>query len=210
MARIDIRSIRRKQIIQAAEELAAENGWAETTITDICHHAHISTGVLTYHFKDKDDIMFAVLEDVIARLREHFQPLEEIPQTLEAIATACVNILIQVAEDDHHLSQLLMHFITSSAHRPKIAHRLHALFAEMRQRQANELAAHSENNDVFDHDPLIFISVLHSLALGIILGRTVLGIDLPATQLIEEAKILFMKSINQNDKIVVTDKQCMQ
>lgn len=59
-----IEEVRRKQIIDTAIEAIAHDGFAHTTIADIARRAGVSTGVITYHFKNKDEI----LEQCIRRL----------------------------------------------------------------------------------------------------------------------------------------------
>ncbi len=61
-----IEEVRRKQIIDTAIEAIARDGFAQTTIAEIARHAGVSTGVITYHFKNKDEL----LEQCIRRLFE--------------------------------------------------------------------------------------------------------------------------------------------
>ena len=71
MNRVDVRGIRRKQILDATKRVVVEKGWTEVTILDICHEAGISSGVITYHFQNKDEIMFALLEEILAQIKAH-------------------------------------------------------------------------------------------------------------------------------------------
>ncbi|MBM7771007.1 AcrR family transcriptional regulator [Actinokineospora baliensis] len=53
---------RRKQITEAATEVIARLGYARTSFARIVEHAGLSsTRLISYHFKDKNDLMFAVL-----------------------------------------------------------------------------------------------------------------------------------------------------
>ena len=61
-----IEEVRRKQIIDTAIEAIARDGFAQTTIAEIARRAGVSTGVITYHFKNKDEL----LEQCIRRLFE--------------------------------------------------------------------------------------------------------------------------------------------
>jgi TetR/AcrR family acrAB operon transcriptional repressor len=73
MPRLDVRSIRRDQILDAAERLVARRGWAQTSFAEICREADVSNGVLTYHFKDKDDLFLALFERSALRWRDHLE-----------------------------------------------------------------------------------------------------------------------------------------
>ena len=57
MARLDIRKIRKDEILEVATRLVARKGWQNTTLADIAREANVSLGVITYHFSNKDEIM---------------------------------------------------------------------------------------------------------------------------------------------------------
>lgn len=61
-----IEEVRRKQIIDTAIQAIAQEGFAQTTIAEIAKRAGVSTGVITYHFKNKDDL----LEQCVRKLFE--------------------------------------------------------------------------------------------------------------------------------------------
>lgn len=61
-----IEEVRRKQVIDTAIEAIAQDGFARTSIAEIAKRAGVSTGVITYHFKNKDEL----LEQCIRRLFE--------------------------------------------------------------------------------------------------------------------------------------------
>ena len=60
-----IEEARRLQIIEAAVDTIAIQGYAQTTLAKIADHASISTGLILYHFKDKDELMNEVLAAII-------------------------------------------------------------------------------------------------------------------------------------------------
>jgi TetR/AcrR family transcriptional regulator, fatty acid metabolism regulator protein len=61
-----IEEVRRKQIVETAIEAIASEGFAHITIAEIAKRAEVSTGVITYHFKNKDEI----LEQCVRKLFE--------------------------------------------------------------------------------------------------------------------------------------------
>jgi AcrR family transcriptional regulator len=197
MNRAEVRDTRRRQIIRAAEHLATQRGWTETTFADICQEAGISNGVLTYHFKDKDEIMFAVLNDLIERLRERLQPLFHEETSVQQKIVRTIQAICLPGSD---LRLLLLHFIASSTHRPEIAERLHTLFSEMRQRHAARLEPCLSQQGDAQQDALVLVNVLQSLALGIMLSRVFLGIDLPPEQLAEEATKIVLHYLDLQEK----------
>jgi len=52
-----IEEVRRRQIVDTAIETIAQRGFSHTTLNDIAKKAGVSTGVITYHFKNKDDLL---------------------------------------------------------------------------------------------------------------------------------------------------------
>jgi AcrR family transcriptional regulator len=59
---------RRDQILDAAERLFAERGFARTTIKQIGREAGVNSALLYYYFADKDRLYREVLERFVARL----------------------------------------------------------------------------------------------------------------------------------------------
>lgn len=62
-----IEQARRAQIIAAATEVVAEVGYAKASLARIAQHAGISKGVVTYHFRNKDEILNRLVNDYFER-----------------------------------------------------------------------------------------------------------------------------------------------
>ena len=63
---------RRRQIIQAAIAVIAENGYAGASFARIAEHAQLSsTRLISYHFSGKADLMTAVVSDVLGSIGAH-------------------------------------------------------------------------------------------------------------------------------------------
>ena len=54
----------RQALIRAARELFGEQGYAATSVDEIARQAGVTKGALYHHFRDKDDLFRAVVEDV--------------------------------------------------------------------------------------------------------------------------------------------------
>ena len=54
----------RQSLIAAARELFGEQGYAATSVDEIARQAGVTKGALYHHFRDKDDLFRAVVEDV--------------------------------------------------------------------------------------------------------------------------------------------------
>ena len=67
MPRLDVEAIRREQIVAAALAVLARRGFEGATMREIATAAGASTGMVTYHFASKEDVLRAALEEVAAR-----------------------------------------------------------------------------------------------------------------------------------------------
>jgi AcrR family transcriptional regulator len=66
---------RREQIVAAAIEVLARDGHAATTFTRIARHAGLSsTGMISYHFADKQELLAEVLATTARVAGEHMRP----------------------------------------------------------------------------------------------------------------------------------------
>ena len=65
---------RRDQLIQAAIDATVEVGFARTSVAEVARRAGVSKGVVTYHFAAKNDLIQAVIADVLASMKEYIEP----------------------------------------------------------------------------------------------------------------------------------------
>ena len=77
----------RKQIINAAYQIYAEQGFTATT-SDIARSIHVSHGTIFVHFPTRDDLLIQLLEDfdsrIVTRMHELTETSEQIPDVLYA------------------------------------------------------------------------------------------------------------------------------
>jgi len=99
--------VTREKILQAAEELFAEKGFAETSIRAITSRAGVNLAALNYHFGSKDALIDAVFERRIGPLnRERIRLLDQVEAkvgeggcSLEEILEAFLGPAIRLATD---------------------------------------------------------------------------------------------------------------
>ncbi|MCD4665178.1 MAG: TetR/AcrR family transcriptional regulator [Bacteroidales bacterium] len=70
----EIRESRRKQIMDVALELFADNGYAHTSISQIATKAKISKGLMYNYFKSKDDLLLNIFDDGMRAMFDLFDP----------------------------------------------------------------------------------------------------------------------------------------
>lgn len=65
---------RRDQLVACAIDAIAELGFARASVAEVARRAGVSKGVVTYHFAAKDDLIGAVIADVLASMRQYLEP----------------------------------------------------------------------------------------------------------------------------------------
>ncbi|WP_167855929.1 TetR/AcrR family transcriptional regulator [Natronospirillum operosum] len=100
-----IEQTRRTQIVNAAIEVLAEEGYARTSLARIATHAGISKGVITYHFKSKDELFAEVFRQVVEDAGLYIMPhIKTAGSPRERLSTY---ITLQIRYMAEHRSALL-------------------------------------------------------------------------------------------------------
>jgi AcrR family transcriptional regulator len=73
----EIREQRRQQIMNAALQLFAANGFANTSISRIAAKAKISKGLMYNYFSSKDDLLQAIFEKGFKEMFDMFDPNQD-------------------------------------------------------------------------------------------------------------------------------------
>lgn len=85
----------RMRLMQAAERLIAERGIDGVSVRDITAAADTNSASIHYHFQSKEGLIYALMEDRAARMRErrkvHLQALDGHQPTVREVAEAIVN-----------------------------------------------------------------------------------------------------------------------
>jgi TetR/AcrR family transcriptional regulator, transcriptional repressor of bet genes len=89
--RTTIEDLRRREIIAAAHRVFMQHGLGGLTTQRICAEAGLSPGILTYYFKGKDEVLFAMVRlnnrllshDVAVRLRAAATPWARLVAVVE-------------------------------------------------------------------------------------------------------------------------------
>lgn len=104
---------RRQQIVQAATELFATNGFFGTTMKEVAKAAGMSAGLVYQYVREKDDVLLLVLLDVLgAYKREIPLALEGITDPLQRLTTS-ISAYCRVV-DKHRAACVLAYRSTKS------------------------------------------------------------------------------------------------
>jgi AcrR family transcriptional regulator len=111
------REARRDQILDCALTVFASKGFHETSIADICARARIARGTLYQYFRDKRDVLAALVDRIVRRVIEAIQqwtPLDLSPdmgwtekENVAFIEARCTQIMEVVFADADTASLIL-------------------------------------------------------------------------------------------------------
>lgn len=99
-----IEQTRRTQIVSACIEVLAEDGYARASLSRIAAHAGTSKGVITYHFKSKDELFAEVFQRVVEDAGRYITPHLETGSPRERLSAY---ITFQIRYMAEHRSALL-------------------------------------------------------------------------------------------------------
>lgn len=102
---------RRAQILLAAKKCFVEKGFAATRMDDVASAAHLSKGGLYFHFKSKDELMVAVVQQVNVTVEEFLNAAREwkdpIPKQIQRLLAMYFGYLT-IHEDEARLNQCVL------------------------------------------------------------------------------------------------------
>ncbi len=163
-ARESLRGMRRAQIIAGAREIVAAEGLEALTIGALEKRLGFSRGVLTYHFRDKDEIVDALLASAVEEIdRATFAEIEaeSTPEEkIRAVLRANLHGFLEHREAGH----ILLSFwgrLGSDAKARKVNARLYQVYRERTLVLITECAFYG-----VDHQALA--AVIVALVLGIV------------------------------------------
>jgi AcrR family transcriptional regulator len=146
-ARVDIRSFRREQVVEAAVAVIAEQGLQNLSLSEIEKKAGMSRGQLTYYFPAKEDILLAVFDRLVQLMVERIGSPDKGEGT-EAGGWAWVRHLLErlvgqpPVSPEFHILQYT--FLSQIGHREDFRRRLATLYEEWRSNLTRGLEADRE------------------------------------------------------------------
>jgi AcrR family transcriptional regulator len=104
--RDEARALFRNAILDAAEEVIADRGFHAARIHDISERARIAVGTVYNHFRTKEDVLRALLEERSEGLRRELAPTAGEPESFEKKLSARLSRFLGYV--DHHRSFFLV------------------------------------------------------------------------------------------------------
>ena len=159
-----LRALRREQILQAAGELVASGGLGALTIGALEKRLAFSRGVITYHFKNKDEIVRTLFKNAIETIDAHAWGEVEAAKGLEERIRRASRAIVHGFVHNPVASIILMSFWGSLRADAETA-RLNAELYRKYRASARHIAAAAEVPETVDLDA--FAAVFVGLVIGI-------------------------------------------
>ncbi len=123
-----IEEVRRRQIVDTAIRTIATRGFANTTLNDIAEEAGVSTGVITYHFRNKDDLIEQSIRKLFEAPNEYvIGRVDQEKRYRDKLRTYIASTIRFNVEHRDHCVALLYSFssISSQEHRQEVIAKHH-------------------------------------------------------------------------------------
>lgn len=175
--RIDIASIRREQIVEAAVAVIAEQGLQNLSLSEIEKRAGMSRGQLTYYFPAKEDILLAVFDRLLHLMHERARAANgEAPCQFEGDGWERLQhfltffLLTPPRMPEFHSLQYT--FLSQIGHREDFRARLASLYGEWRGHLAGDLEeALATRDDAPSASPRTLATFVQALLHGLAMQR---------------------------------------
>lgn len=207
MGRINIAEIRRRQIVDAAIRVMALKGWNETSIDEITKEAGVSRGLVSYHFKDKADLLSGVLSRCTEASNEGM--------SLAIAATAdpvermrlIIRSTLALTRDDPTIYLIFLHFMASARSNPELGQQIRDLYRGFRALTADGIR-HGQDRGIFRND--IDVDAAAARYIGALTGFALQWLLDPDSFPFEEAAIqteeMLMRSLLDGPKTTVEER----
>lgn len=139
--RIDIASLRREQIVEAAVRVLVAHGIDKCSLSAIEEEAGMSRGQLTYYFPAKEDILLAVFDHMVGTMRQRvgMKSCDGFDQSGWEMTQHLLQMLLSATTPNPAFGPLQHTFLAQVSHREDFRQRLAALYEEWRTHMAENL-----------------------------------------------------------------------
>lgn len=173
MGRPSNRAERREQILNAFARVLADHGYAGATISAVAAEAEVAPGLIHHHFENKEELLAALLQDLVLRFRRRIHDHAFEGDAVLAYADAALALDERA---DITAARCWVGLFSEAIRNP-------ALFAQFRRLIDTEIASieHRSNHSLSSQQAgAILAFILGSLVLGAFAPRKTAGFAAPA------------------------------
>jgi len=116
----DISEMRRSQLVKAAYRVVSRKGYYNFTIKDIAKESGLSSGLVHYYFKDKQDLLLNLLKEININIKSYLN--NELVKTQNPLnkLIAYIDQAFSLAEKEEEYFYVLIDFWTQAKHNPRM------------------------------------------------------------------------------------------
>lgn len=162
-----LRDLRRSQIVSAARGIVAREGLQALTIGALEAALGFSRGVLTYHFRDKDEIVQAVLDSAVEEIDAGTSAQVSLGATPADKVRAVLAANLRGYVEHREAGLILLSFWGRLGSDPNARRANAALYARYRERTAGLLSLGIEAGAFAPTDPRSMAAVIVGIVLGL-------------------------------------------
>jgi len=130
--RSDIFDIRRAQLTSATYNVVSKKGYYNFTIKDIAQEAGMSTGLIHYYFKNKQDLLLNLLREINRNIRTSLQQdLEHLSDPVDRLA-AFIERACNLVMQEKNYFYVLLDFWTQLNHNERMRTAIQKLYTSYR------------------------------------------------------------------------------
>ncbi|MGY1616915.1 TetR/AcrR family transcriptional regulator [Geodermatophilus sp. SYSU D00691] len=170
---------RRDQILDAATERFAANGFQATGMADVIAASGLSAGAVYRYFRSKDELIEAIVDRVLGRAAQRFETFldeDPDPEPSAAVATAVDLVASVAASGPVDMTRVAVQAWGEALRNPSVGRVASTAYGTMRGYFV-EVARRAQRSGRMpaDADPQLLGAALFSLVLGFLLQRLLLG-----------------------------------
>jgi AcrR family transcriptional regulator len=173
------RAARRRSVIDAAKRCIDRRGLQAVTMQSIIDESGLSTGSVYQYFRNKDDIVRAAvtasLNDLTLAVRPVFDR-DPVPGPAELVGELTAAAVVSSARDGSDLTRVVLHGWGEALSNDELASVIRRVYLAFRSQLREVVVAWQEIGLVSrSADPADLAATLHSLLLGFLAQRALLG-----------------------------------
>ncbi|PKL37228.1 MAG: hypothetical protein CVV44_16475 [Spirochaetae bacterium HGW-Spirochaetae-1] len=192
----EIINIRRSQLIKAAYRVLSKKGYHDFTIRDIAKEANLSTGLVHYYFKNKQDLLVSVLKDINENLRRFLdKSFEQLDSPVEKLRVFMTHAF-ELAKDEEYFS-VIFDFWTLSNNNDRM-HRANMKLLKSYRDECRRIIEEGIRQGVFntidvEYTTAIIISVIQGMIIQYVIDKGAFDYDEYAEKVTKQIFVLLVK-----------------
>jgi AcrR family transcriptional regulator len=193
-----VAAIRREQIVEAAAGIIATQGIQNLSLSEIEAHTGMSRGQLTYYFKTKEDILLAVFDRMVRRMRERFASADgpcrgAVDPDVWLLMQGILGMVLGQPPRSE-FSPLQYTFLAQIGHRDDFRQRLATLYEEWRSHMADDLSRQAPAPAA---DPRLLASLFQAIVHGLAMQLQADPVAFDRTRMLELCVAVLGRVVNR-------------